>query len=434
MNAKSDRKRVVLIGAGSVKFTLGLVQNLIADGGEWDLRLVDVSPGNLDIARRLAKGLVEAYDAPIAVRDSQDRRDLLPGADAVVATIGVGSRRAWEQDVFIPRRFGLYYPVGDTYGPPGISRALRMIPPMVDIARDVALICPEALFINYANPMSVVCRAIRKATDARVVGLCIGVKHIHDQLARIMGLPPGEVASRAIGVNHLTWFTELRHNGHDAWPLFEQKMAERYGVAPGKSLCWDMYKVFGAYPAVGDGHVIEFLPGLHTMDNPYNQQLGVEHHFEDIIAQDEQTFQLMKDMAYGRVPAAKTEQAGEHSQLVEILHAVWDDVPGTYSVNLPNTAQTTPSLPEGAILEATTLVDGAGFHPQRSGELPPGIAAILLRVVGVHELTVEAALKGSRQLVVQAMLADGDVLTRAQAEALTDAMLDAQRAWLPRFT
>lgn len=430
-----DHKKLVLIGAGSVKFTLGLVQDLVADGGEWELRLVDISPQSLEIAGLLAQRMVEACDAPITVRQSEERRDLLAGADVVVSTIGVGSRRAWEQDVFVSRQFGIYFPVGDTYGPPGISRALRMVPPMVDIADDVAAMCPGALFINYANPMSVVCRAVHKATPARMVGLCIGVKGIHDRLARLIDASPDDVWSTAIGVNHLTWFTELRYQGRDAWPMLRAKMAQKPEGPPRDSIVWDLFQTFGAYPAVGDGHVVEFFPGWHGKGGYYGHSLGTDHHrFESIIERDEQIFQLMKDRAYGRVPVIEEDkdEVGEYSQLTQILRAVFDDIPGYYSVNLPNAGQA-GNLPTGAILEATTLVNGSGFHPLSFGELPPGITAVLQRVIGVQELTVEAALKGDRQLVVQAMLADGDVRTENEAEALTDALLDAQREWLPQF-
>jgi len=430
-----DHKKLVLIGAGSVKFTLGLVQDLVADGGEWELRLVDISPESLEIAGLLAQRMVEAHDAPITVRQSEERRDLLVGADVVVSTIGVGSRRAWEQDVFVSRQFGIYFPIGDTYGPPGISRALRMVPPMVDIADDVAAMCPDALFINYANPMSVVCRAIHKATSAKVVGLCIGVKGIHDRLARLIDASPDDVWSSAIGVNHLTWFTELRYQGRDAWPLLREKIAQKPGGPPRDSIVWDLFQTFGAYPAVGDGHVVEFFPGRHGKGGYYGHTLGTDHHrFESIIERDEQIFQLMKDRAYGRVPVIEEnkDEVGEYSQLAEILRAVFDDIPGYYSVNLPNAGQA-GNLPMGALLEATTLINGSGFHPLSFGELPPGITAILQRVIGVQELTVEAALKGDRQLVLQAMLADGDVRTENEAEALTDALLDAQREWLPQF-
>lgn len=430
-----DHKKLVLIGAGSAKFTLGLVQDLIADGGEWELGLVDIHPESLEVARLLAQRLVEAHDAPITVQDSEDRGDVLPDADAVVSTIGVGSRRAWEQDVFVPREFGIFFPIGDTHGPPGISRALRMVPPMVEIANDVVALCPDAFFINYANPMSVVCRAVRKATSAEMVGLCIGVKGIHDRLARFIDASPEEVWSTAIGVNHLTWFTELRYQGKDAWPLLRRKMAEKPDVVARSPLCFGLFETFGAFPAVGDGHVVEFLPGWHGEGGYYGRTLGVgEHRFESIIERDDRIFQLMTDKAYGRVPVTEKgeDEIGEHSQLLEILRAVWDDAPGYYAANLPNAGQAS-NLPAGAVLEATTLINGSGCHPLGFGELAPGISAVLQRVIGVQELTVEAALKGDRQLVVQAMLADGDVLTKAQAEALTDALLDAQREWLPQF-
>jgi len=433
MHKTTNRKTLVLVGAGSAKFTLGLVQDMIADGGEWELRLVDIKPESLDIAKRLAEGLVEIHDAPVVVRASEDRRELLPGADAVVATIGVGSRRAWEQDVFVPRQFGIYHPVGDTYMPGGISRALRMVPPMVEIAKDVTALCPDAVFINYANPMSVVCRAVHKATPARMTGLCIGVKAVHDYLARFIHAPSDEVWSAAIGVNHLTWFTELRYQGQDAWPLVRQKMAEKPDVVAQNPLSWDLFQVFGAFPAVFDVHVTEFFPGWHGEGDYYGQTLGVDHHsFEAIIERDERIFQRMADKAYGHVPLTEEDEIGEYSQLLEILHAVWDDANCFYSANLPNAGQAS-NLPLGAVLEATTLVNGSGFHPLSFGELPPGISAILQRVIGVQELTVAAALSGDRQLVVQAMLADGNVLTREQAEALTDALLEAQREWLPNF-
>ncbi len=461
MHTETNLKTLVLIGAGSAVFTRGLVRHMIADGGVWELRLVDINSENLDIALRLSQRLVEVRDAPIVVRASENRREFLPGADAVVTTVGVGGRRAWEQDVFVPRRFGVYQAIGDTSMPGGISRALRMIPPMVDIANDVAALCPEAIFANYSNPMSVVCRAIHKATLAPVVGLCIGVKWVHDYLSRGSGASPNEGWSAAIGVNHLTWFTDLRHQGEDAWPVVRQKLAEKKTEVPELSdtilsrfsaihspFSWELFELFGAFPAILDAHIVEFFPGWQREGGYYGRTLGVDAHpFEAIVEAGDQMFQRMADEAYGRVPLAgdfKTYgrvpsadeaediEVGEHSQLVQILRAVWNDENRFFSVNLPNTGQA-GNLPRGAVLEATTLVNGSGFHPLSFGELPPGISAILRRVIGVQELTVEAALSGDRRLVVQALLADGTVLTQDQAEALTDALLEAQAEYLPRF-
>ena len=136
------RRRIVIIGAGSAVFTQGLVADLILTGRPWHLSLVDIDAGALAAAAGLSRRMVQEREADIAIDASQDRRELLPGADAVVTTIGVGGRRAWEADVFIPRRYGIFQPVGDTVMPGGISRALRMVPAMVDIARDVMAICP----------------------------------------------------------------------------------------------------------------------------------------------------------------------------------------------------------------------------------------------------------------------------------------------------
>src|SRR5688572_3451660 len=147
-------ERIVLIGAGSAVFTRGLIADLIRLGVKADIALVDIDPHALHVAELLTRKMIESQNAPITLRASTNRRDVLKDATAVICTIGVGGRRAWEQDVFIPRKYGIYAPVGDTVGPGGSSRALRMIPAMVDIACDVLELAPNALFFNYSNPMA----------------------------------------------------------------------------------------------------------------------------------------------------------------------------------------------------------------------------------------------------------------------------------------
>src|SRR5699024_9077461 len=163
--------KIVLIGAGSASFTQGLVADMILTGDTWDLHLVDVNPENLAVADGVVRRMLAARPAPIHVTATAERRTALPGADRVVTTFGVGGRRAWELDVFIPRQYGIFQPVGDSVMPGGISRAMRQVPLAVAIARDVAELCPDAIFVNYANPMSAITRAIRKATGVNVLGL-----------------------------------------------------------------------------------------------------------------------------------------------------------------------------------------------------------------------------------------------------------------------
>jgi alpha-galactosidase len=205
------KKRIVLVGAGSAVFTQGLIADLIlAPPGPWELALVDIDPVALEAAVGLARRMVEARDAAITIEATTDRRDVLHAADVVVTTIGVGGRRAWEQDVLIPRKYGIYQPVGDSVMPGGISRAMRMIPALIDIARDVQSLCPSALFFNYSNPMTATCWAVRQATGIDVVGLCHGAFSVEHQLAELIGAPAHAVTSLAVGLNHLTFFYDLR--------------------------------------------------------------------------------------------------------------------------------------------------------------------------------------------------------------------------------
>src|SRR5262245_54215150 len=240
-------KKIVLIGAGSAVFTQGLVADLILtpDLGPWQLGLVDIDPLALETAEGLSRRMIEARGAEITLEASTDRRNVLPGADIVVTTIGVGGRRAWEQDVFIPRKYGIYQPVGDTVMPGGISRAMRMIPALVEIAQDVKSLCPEAFYINYSNPMTVNCWAIRQATNVPVVGLCHGLFHVERELAQFMGVPPQEVTSFYAGLNHMTFIFDLRRQGRDAWPLVKAALARERGEPVDTSLLGHYFAEMG---------------------------------------------------------------------------------------------------------------------------------------------------------------------------------------------
>src|SRR5690606_27701369 len=179
---------------------------------------------NLQVAHGVVQRMLAVRPGQVTVHATMDRRAALPWADVVVSTFGVGGRRAWEQDVFIPRKYGIFQPVGDTVMPGGISRAMRMIPAMVEIARDIAKHCPNAFFFNYANPMTVNCMAIRKVTGFPVVGLCHGVNHMEGYLAEFAGLEREKVTSLAVGLNHLTFIYDFRYDGEDAWPMVQEKL------------------------------------------------------------------------------------------------------------------------------------------------------------------------------------------------------------------
>lgn len=434
---KTGSKKIVLLGVGSTYFTRGIVESLCEWGGEWEVSLVDIDPRCLDIAMRLARRLVELYQAPVTLRGSTDRLDVLAGADAVVATIGVGGRKAWEKDIVIPRQFGIFQHTGDTYGAGGISRSLRTLPVMVAVAKDMERLCPRATLFDFTNPMTTVCRAITKHSRIRTVGLCCGVRWFHRGLASRIGASDKDVFCKAVGLNHFTWILDMVYQGRSVLGEIREAMA-RVRTPEDPPLTWDLFNVFDAFPCVGDGHISEFIPGLLGKDQFYGRTGGAPEHIDPYLRHWDNVFSEMEAQADGRVPITKRADTPakndfrDEDMFVEVLSSSLGEAEMFRTVNLPNHGIVT-NLPEGAILECTTFINGAGFHPIAFGELPAGIAAINQRIWGAQELTVEASMSGDRKLVLQALIASLTVNTRADAEKLADALLEAHREHLPHF-
>lgn len=454
------RRKIVLIGAGSASFTQGLVADLILapDLGPWHLGLVDVNPQALETAEGLSRRMVAAREADIQIDAATDRKMVLPNADIVVMTVGVGGRRAWEQDVLIPRQYGIFQPVGDTAMPGGISRAMRMIPALVDVARDVKALCLGALFINYSNPMTANCWAIRKVTGLPVVGLCHGVFHVERQLASFIGAPPSEVSSLYAGLNHLTFLYDFRWNGQDAWPLVRARLAAARGepqaleklapefptmgapstefTAEANPFSWSLFETYGAYPAVNDRHVVEFFPERFPQGRYYGKTLGVDaYSHERTILRGDQHYAEMRAQALGQQPLDEqifARAAGEHEQLTDILRSIAGDKRHVFNVNLPNQGAV-PNLPPDAILEFPAAATATGLRPLQLLDFPDRLATIVTRKLSAVALTVEAALTGDRLLLVEALLADGAVHDPTIASKLADDLLQAHRQYLPQF-
>ena len=430
-------EKIVLLGAGSAMFTRGLLADILQRGWEAHLGLVDTDPAALATAEGLARKMIAARGAPVELSASVDRRDVLGGATVVICTIGVGGRRAWEKDVRIPRAHGIYQPVGDTVMPGGASRALRMIPPMVEIARDVLLLAPEALFFNYGNPMGPVCRGVRKATGAKIVGLCHGVNHAAAFLAGKLAVAAADLDYTAVGVNHLTWFTEVRAGGRDAMDRLRGIAAEAPAAGEDNPLSWQLLQRFGAFPAVMDRHVMEFFPSLFKGEGRYyGRTAGVEaFSFEKTIELGDAVYARMQADAEadGPLPAEAFDGiGGEHEQVIDIIECIRDGSGEVFSANLPNTGQV-PNLPAEAIVESPAAARADGLHPLPQGPLPAGIAATLTGHLAWVETVVEAALEGSRDKFIQALILGRAVDSIPQAVALADDLLAAQADHLPQF-
>jgi alpha-galactosidase len=452
--APATKHKLVLIGAGSAMFTQGIIIDWIRHRpeGEWEIALVDINPVILDATEKLVRRYMQNSDRPARITASVERRDVLAGATAVITTIGVGSRRAWEQDVFVPRKFGIFQPVGDSVMPGGVSRAMRMIPPMLAIARDVEKMCPEARFINYSNPMTAIVRALRRHTSLPVVGLCMGTEDTIRDLAMLAGVKPETVTAKWAGLNHLTWITEIRSGGVDLWPAIRAKAAElrKNGIdreswaGPfGRSrpeqdkltmpFSWELFEEFGAFPAPMDRHVTEYFSERFPGGKYYGSTLGLDaYSFEETIAVGDRIYDRTISLAQqtGRLDISRT--GGEHEQALEILDSIRNDRRRWYSANLPNNG-TVPNLPKDSVLEVPAVAAAGGMVPVPQAELAPALTAVLLRRLAAIEAIVEAAVTGNRKVFAQALILDGGVADHATAVKLVEALIAAQKEHLPQF-
>ncbi len=442
-------RKIVLIGAGSVVFTQGLVVDLIRSSREegWNLALVDIDEKALDTAVKITQKMIRATNANIVLTYSTDRCDVLAGADYVVTTIGVGGRRAWEQDVFIPRKYGIYQPVGDSVMPGGISRAMRMIPAMLDITKDVMRLCPDARLFNYSNPMTYICRAIRKATGFPVIGLCHGTNHTEESLAKFAGFDRKDVTTYVAGLNHMTFITHFYHKGKDAWPKVREKISamkdsvvsdedyakQYYDREP---FCWELFETYGAFPAPGDRHVTEFFPERFPGGSYYGKVLGKDaFSFEGTIEAGDKKFEQMVRTANDTGPLDDDFFAGfsgEHEQLLDIIHSMENDERKVFAANLPNNGAIA-NLPKDAVLEISACATAKGLLPLQQGNIPDTLAGILLKHLAIAEVVVDAALTGNRNLFVESVMMGGYISNRKTVEKMVDELLHAQKQYLPQF-
>jgi len=453
-------ERVVLIGAGSAMFTRGLLADVLRKGWQGEIALVDIDADALEVAEKLARKMLDSRGSDLKLRASTDRRALLKDATAVICTIGVGGREAWHKDVLIPRKYGIYQPVGDSVMPGGTSRALRMIPAMVDIAKDVMQLAPDALFFNYGNPMSAVCRGVRKATGANMVGLCHGVFGIAAGIASHLRTTREHLTYTAVGINHLTWFTELLVDGKDAMPRLCEIAARKLGAGINKEtlgryfteagdadrdtamsgtwpFTFELTQLFGAFPAVGDRHITEFFPHMFSAKGGYfGKTLGIDaFSLERCLEDGHAKFAEMKEHAFSPDPLPDDyfdKISGEHEQVTDIIESIRADAGNVFSANLPNRGQI-PNLPAEAIVECPAIADATGLHAIDQEPLAPGLAGTLATRFQWAETVVEAALEGSHRKFVQALLIDGAVKSVEIAYRLADDLLDAQKEYLPQF-
>jgi len=408
--------KIAFIGAGSVVFTqelLGAILSFSELHGA-TIALHDIDPRRLDAAERMARWISGELGAKAIVQAHLDRRAALEGADYVVNTVAIGGLEATRVDHEVPARYGIHQVIGDTLGIGGISRALRTIPVVLEIARDMESFCPDAILLNYANPMSMVTWAIYRATRVPVVGLCHSIYWTSVQLAEYIGADFEEITFDGAGINHQAWILRFERNGRDAYPALREAM-KRPEVWRRDPVRFEMFRRLGYFVTESSFHNAEYTS--YFLKRPdlierFHVPVGLYvRESEANVATFEETYaRLQRGEPLRIAPSPEYAPQIIHSMETGRVRKIYGNVENTGLIK---------NLPQGCCVEVPCVVDETGPHPCQVGELPPHLAAINRVSVNVQELTVRAVLEGRREYVYHAAMLD----------PLVSALLDLDQVW-----
>jgi alpha-galactosidase len=424
--------RIVLIGAGSVVFTRNLPGDMLSlpalAGSEIVLHDIDLE--RLQTAEIMARRTAGAAGASPSIEAHLDRRRALDGADHVIDMVQIGGHEATLLDFEIPARHGLRQTIADTLGIGGVFRALRTIPVLLDIAADMRELCAEATFLNYTNPMPMLCWALSEAAPwLRVVGLCHSVQHTTRTLAGYVGVPEAEVAVLSGGINHQAWFLRFEHQGESLYPALDRAI-ERDPEGIGRTFRVELYRRFGYFVTESSEHLAEYVPWVMRHDDQLERfRTPVDEYVRRSEANLHEYAETRDALAAGGgVTISPSVEYG-----AGVIDSLETGTPRIIYGNVPN-AGLIDNLPREACVEVPCVVDATGLHPVHVGALPPQCAALNRSFLGVCELTVRAALDGRRDHVLQACLLDpnaGASLTIDQIAAVVDELIEAHGDALP---
>jgi alpha-galactosidase len=443
---------VTVIGAGSM-FTPRLMNDILrvpgAESGR--INLVDLDPERLGTMRQLIERLVEQLGRGDGwtVNATTDRREALAGSDFIVVTIEVSGLDCVRFDNDIPAKYGVDQCIGDTIGPGGLFKGLRTIPVFLDILADAEELCPNALVLNYTNPMNMLCLAAARRSGMRVVGLCHSVQGTGRLLAGRAGVDYAKLDWRCAGINHLAWFTTLEHDGEDLYPLLFEKARNDLAGDPadpddaGDLVRKDMMLNFGAFITESSGHLSEYLPYYRTRTDSLARYCreGYEGG-SSFYADGWPSWRAEADESRRRMLAGDEPMDWDRSfeYASWIVEAVMKNSEYFIHGNVPNQ---TPdgglligTLPAGEIIEVECLVNGDGVTPLPYGELPPQMAAICRSNMAVFELGVAAALERSKEPAIHALMLDpltAACCPPADIREMTLELFDAEKDFLPAY-
>ncbi len=433
--------KIAFIGAGSLGFTRGLVRDILTFSAleESTIALMDIDKERLKYAKANVEHIVEAGNYPAKVTATTNRKTALKDADAVLVTILAGGVQVWKHDVLVPNKYGVSTNVGDTRGPSGVFRALRTIPVMLDIARDMEALCPHALMLNYTNPMAMLCRAMQRETSITLSGLCHSVQGTAMMLANWLEVPYEELVYTSAGINHQSWYVKLEHEHEDLYPRLRQRVGRSRKIYHHEQVRNEMFLQLGYYVTESSGHNSEYnwwfrkrkdlIKKYCTSGTGWNP--GRENFILDSYLGRGKTWK--KSMRDTLEQPINLERGHEYA--ASIINAWVGGELFEFNGNVPNTGLI-ENLPQDCCVEVPVMASRHRLKPTWVGKLPPQCAALNQISVAVEEMAVEAALTGDPEMVYHAICYDpltAAVLSLEEIRKMVREMFRKNKKHLPQF-
>ena len=436
--------KIAFIGAGSFGFTRTLVRDILTFDAFKDatIALMDIDDERLEYITKAVKKIIKAGNYGAKVIATKNRAEALEGADGVLCTILSGDVDVWRYDIEIPKEYGVDINVGDTRGPAGIFRALRTIPVMLDICKDIERYCPNAVFLNYTNPMAMLCRAMQAKFPAlKITGLCHSVQGTANMLARWIGAKKEDITYTCAGINHQAFYLDYKWKGKDAYPLIRAAM-EDPKIYNEEQVRNEMYLLLDYYPTESSGHNSEYNAWFRKRPDLIEQfcihgtgwNPGVYGFILDAYMSRKETWQ--KEIT-DWLDKPDVDLNRGHEYAAYIFNAMFGDKTlFQFNGNVLNHGLI-DNLPAGSCVEVPVLASPGGLEAIRIGCLPDQIAALVHTSAICEELAVEGSLCGDPRKVYQAIAFDpltSAVLGLHQIREMTGKMFMQNKDYLPQFT
>ncbi|WP_340023527.1 alpha-glucosidase/alpha-galactosidase [Paenibacillus sp. FSL K6-1096] len=429
--------KVTFIGAGSTVFAKNVLGDIMATPAlqGFELALFDIDLQRLNDSASMLQNLKRSSGSTCTVTTYTDRKEALRGAKYVVNAIQVGGYDPCTiTDFEVPKKYGLRQTIADTVGIGGIFRNLRTIPVMLDFAADIREVCPDALFLNYTNPMAVLTNVMNTYGGVNTIGLCHSVQQCIPGLFDHLGIDKTGVQAKIAGINHMAWLLEVTRDGEDLYPEIKRRAAEKQLEPHYDMVRYEMMLKFGYYITESSEHNAEYHPYFIKRNYPElieRFQIPLDEYPRRCVEQIKQWEQMRGELVNNQ--DLKHERSHEYASY--ILEAMETDVPFKIGGNVMNTGLIT-NLPREACVEVPCLVDRSGVTPTFVGDLPPQCAALNRTNINTQLLTIEAAITRKKEHIYHAAMLDPHTAAELSMDdivSMCDDLIAAHGDWLPKY-